>query len=138
MADDGLHYKALLQCAVDLKNKLTPDTIVAHLQSDNLLTEIEVYKLTGDLSKSRPEKVQIIINILPTKGSGWWDKFIDSLRKTAGGTAHEELANILEQQLDKVIGKGKCVDKCLDFIAHSYCVYNYCQEYIIETNSVKC
>jgi len=99
MSDDDLKRRALQLCAVELANKMTPDALVPHLDKCNMLTENEKYTLCEDLTKSRPQKVNYLIARLPTKGSEWWKNFIESLRKTIAGTAHEELANRLEEEL---------------------------------------
>ncbi|XP_065888385.1 death domain-containing ATP nucleosidase-like isoform X3 [Dysidea avara] len=98
MDDCDLHRKALHQCSVELHSKLNPDSIVPYLQRDNLLTDNEENILT-DSSKYRKDKINSIISMLPTKGSGWWEKFIKALRNTTTGTAHNEVADKLEQQL---------------------------------------
>ena len=102
MDDYDLHRKALHQCSVELHSKLNPDTIVPFLLCDNLLTDNEENVLT-DSSKYRKEKINFVISMLPTKGSGWWEKFIKALRSTTTGTAHNEVADKLEQQLAKLI-----------------------------------
>jgi len=62
------HRKALQQCSVELRNKLNPDAIVPYLLRDNMLTGEEEHSLT-DPKKSREQKINDTICLLPTKGS---------------------------------------------------------------------
>ena len=107
MDNYDLHHKALHQSSVELHDKLNPDAIIPYLFHDNILTDDEEYSLT-DSSRSWKQKINTIIGMLPTKGSGWWDKFIKNLRSTTAGTAHDELADELEQQLAELIN-GRCI-----------------------------
>ena len=107
MDDYDLHRKALHQCSVELHSKLNPDSIVPYLQRDNLLTDNEE-NILMDSSKYRKEKINFIVSMLPTKGSGWCEKFIKALRSTTTGTAHNEVADKLEQQLAELsVDNGK-------------------------------
>ena len=106
MDNCDLHHEALRKSSVELQSKLNiNNTIISHLQQENLLTDDEIDTLTNS-NKCRGDKVQYLISILPTKGSNWWGKFVKILRNTTAGTAHNEVADKLEQELDNLeIGK---------------------------------
>ena len=53
--------------------------------------------------RSKEAKVDYIIDILPTKGAGWWSKFVLSLKESTSGTAHDYVASTLEHHLKRLM-----------------------------------
>ena len=100
------HYrKALNKCHPQLRDDLSPDVIVPYLNSDNLLSSIELEELQlSPIAGYR--KIDKILAILPTKGEGWWDKFLNCLSKSTQGTAHDNLKTSLEDALKEILQKG--------------------------------
>ena len=121
MDAEDLYCKALRKCSVNLQNKLNLEVIVPYLMRENMLTTTDEHML-ADSNKSRTQKINAFIPILPTKGSGWWEKFVKVLKSTTTGTAHNELADELEHQLAELIvdnGKYICNHLCSVHIAFS-------------------
>lgn len=87
----------------NLRDKLNVETIVQFLNSKFLLTPDEMYTLT-DTSRPLGKRVDFIVEILPRKGSKWWEKFLQCLTEShtrPGLGAHKELAELLNHQLNQ-------------------------------------
>ena len=106
MGPDIIHHRALRQCAPKLHQHLNIDAIHPHLQHHVMLTRDESYTLANP-NKTPGERVEFTINKLPSKVSGWWEKFINSLKSSTDGTAHGELAKIFEDTLTELKKNGK-------------------------------
>ena len=99
------HYrKALNKCHPQLREDLSPDVIVPYLNANDLLSSTELEELQSPIAGYR--KIDKIQAILPTKGEGWWDKFLSCLSKSTQGTAHDNLKTFLEDALKEVLQKG--------------------------------
>jgi len=84
-----------------IRNRLDPDAITPYLRQQGLLTDDESDELLGS-SLTRSGKIDLIVKSLPSKGKGWWNKFLQCLRESAtkpGLPAHQELAELLENEL---------------------------------------
>jgi len=92
---ENLQEEALNKCHDLLRKKLNVNAIVPLLNARNLLTPGDRHLLTEE-HRSKEAKVDYIIDILPSKGAGWWSKFIISLKESTSGTAHDYLASTLE------------------------------------------
>ena len=98
--------QALNACHVELRRYLDPQTIIPNLNVMGLLTLDEEESLQNRTT-TRQEKVDKIKDLLPTKGEGWWDKFIQCLKDTAQlETGHSTLLECLEDALVKLQQKG--------------------------------
>ena len=95
---EKLQEKALHRCHAKLKDKLNLTEIIPFLDQQDLLTVGDIHCLQ---SKPPAEAVAHLISILPTKRIGWWDKLIDSLERSGGGTAHYDLAECLKNSIKK-------------------------------------
>ena len=42
------------------------------------------------------KKIQYLLDVLPSKGENWFDKFIECLQKTSDGNGHEKIVRELE------------------------------------------
>ena len=98
---ERLQEKALCCCQAIMRDKMNFIELIPRLCEQDLLTKDEKDRLKS-LSMSTAERVDHVIDILPRKSSGWWDRFIDSLEKSSSGTAHRELAVYLERELSKL------------------------------------
>ena len=97
---EDLQEKTLISCHEVLKKKLDVKEIYSQMNQRNLLTSEDRHFLQ-DTSKSPETKVSHIIEMLPRKESGWWEKLIDCLEASTSGTAHEYLASTLTNQLKR-------------------------------------
>ena len=95
-----MDQEALRKCSAVLCNSLDVRSIALLLYHKNLLTNEELKRLDYTFA-SNVEKVRFLINALPTKGTGWFDRFIDCLKITTKGTGH---GKILQELL---YAKGK-------------------------------
>ena len=100
---ESLEELALRRCSVTLRKKLNLNEIIPHLNERNLLTESDMFDLR---SKSPPEGVDYLVSILPKKKEGWWGELIASLKQSSSGTAHGDLVNLLETELQKLAISG--------------------------------
>ena len=91
---------ALCQCAPDLNKLLNINAVQPYLLSKGMLTRDDSNTLSNS-NKTPGDKIKFIIDMLPSKGRGWWDKFINSLKNSINGTAHGELAKTLEDTLEE-------------------------------------
>ena len=98
-SQETLEVVALRYCSVMLRKKVDVKEIIPHLRQRNLLTESDVYTLK---SKSNEEGVDYLVSVLPKKKEGWWDELIASLKCSSTGTAHGDLVNLLEAELQKL------------------------------------
>ena len=97
---DSKYSNALNACHVEMRIHLDPQIILPNLNRANLLTPNENSFLQNP-SKTKDEKVDKIKDLLPTKGEGWWDKFIKCLKETTQGTGHSTLIKCLKDALEK-------------------------------------
>ena len=102
-SQETLEEVALRYCSVMLRKKVDVKEIIPHLRQRNLLTESDVYSLK---SKSNEEGVDHLVSVLPKKKEGWWDELIASLKCSSTGTAHGDLVNLLEAELQKLTISG--------------------------------
>ena len=68
-----------------------------------MLTDDELYRLQNT-NHTRGERIDLLIQILPNKGDSWWGKFLWCLTESSthpGLSVHEELANLLAEELHK-------------------------------------
>ena len=97
---EDLQEKTLISCHEVLEKKLDVKEIYSQMNQRNLLTSEDRHVLQ-DTSKSPETKIGHIVEMLPRKESGWWIKFIDCLKASTSGTAHEYLASALTNQLKR-------------------------------------
>lgn len=111
---ETLQEAALRRCNVKLRSKLDLTEITPHLRQRNLLTESDVYTLK---SKPPSEAVDHLISILPKKKDGWWGELIASLKNSTTGTAHDDMANMLEAELHRLKSSDSDADGSLTYTA---------------------
>ena len=99
-----MEKKALNACHPELQD-MNPVSIIPYLNGKGLLASDELstlYVMTTNIQKNNK-----IMEILPTKGKGWWNKFLDCLEKSANGNPqHTDLIKYLEDALLKEQQKG--------------------------------
>ena len=101
---EDLQEETLSNCHVALRKKLDVHEVISRLDEKNLLTSEDRHFLLQDSgTRFRENKVDYIVDMLPRKGKGWWEKFITSLHESTSGTAHEYLASTLTSQLKRKI-----------------------------------
>jgi len=90
------HKRAL---HTQLRANLSPDSITPYLNQQDLLTDDGLKKLC---SVSLTRLQNLIVQLLPSKGRNWWNKFLLCLEESAtepGLPAHKELAFLLTNEL---------------------------------------
>ena len=91
------YERALKKCHPQLRN-MNADGIIPHLNSKGLLATNEFNKL--QTMATDYNKNDEILRILPTKGKGWWDKFLECLSETADDNPqHDDLIKDLKGAL---------------------------------------
>ena len=91
--------EVIKQCSDDIHVLLDLEQIFPHLHQNNLLTDSEQDKLHSTNEHwSRKEKITKLVTSLPRKGSDVLSRFHDCLTRSANGTAHMELADILRSK----------------------------------------
>ena len=80
--------------------------MLPHLYSEDLLSDNE-FEILSNSHRTRQEKINTLINGLPSKGSDFLIKFVGCLLKTTNGTGHEKLANDIILRLLFVSAKEK-------------------------------
>ena len=119
---DITHRQALNTCHVELRDNLDPHIILPNLNRKNLLTRNEDEFLQNP-NTTKETKIDKIKELLPSKGEGWWDKFIECLEETTQGTGHSTLIECLQSALLKLQQKGMLIFDCMLYIATSYVQY---------------
>lgn len=84
---------------------MDPDTIIPYLNSKCLLSTNEFQELQA--TPTSIGKIDKIIEWLPRKGKGWWDKFLDCLTDTSrDASGHVDLVDCLKKALREVKEEG--------------------------------
>ena len=96
----SIYAQALNRCHPQLRQCLDPLIIISHLNSTQLLSNIDLEDIQN-ITKTRTEKIDNIIRVLPTKGKGWWDKFLYCLKQSSQDP-HNELLRVLEKTLQEL------------------------------------
>ena len=84
------------KCSVILFHSLDVSTISPHLVKHQLVTESDSEKLDNPYI-SDVDKIDYLIQILPRKGNGWLEKFIQCLDETSEGTGHCKIVKELKR-----------------------------------------
>jgi len=77
--------------------------IIPFFNQTNMLTDDETYRLKNT-NYPEGERIDLLIQILPSKGYNWWDNFLWCLNESStrpGLAAHGDLANQLVEDLRK-------------------------------------
>ena len=100
-----------LQEQEDILNSLHPELrglnleqIFPHLNQQGLPSYSEKKKLRNEYFTTH-DRIDELIKWIPTKGSDALERFIVCLRNSADGTGHDELATLLENELEKIQSK---------------------------------
>ena len=88
----------------EIKNFLDLEQIFPYLNQKNLLTDMEREELHG-LVYNRNQKIRKLVSWLPKKGSDGLQRFVVCLRSSVEGTAHQELADALQEAAQEVVVK---------------------------------
>ena len=91
------------KCSVILFHSLDVSTISPYLVKHQLVTESDSEKFDNPYI-SDVDKIDYLIQILPSKGNCWLEKFIQCLDETSEGTGHCKIVKELKrakQRLDK-------------------------------------
>jgi len=102
---EDLQRLTLEECNVILTNKLDVATILPHLIAKHLLTKDDREVLMM-YAKTQVEKAQYLLDILPRKANGWFEKFMECLQETTDGTGHGDLVKELETKLQELAEKN--------------------------------
>lgn len=102
---EDLQRLALEECYVIFTNKLDVTTILPYLTAKHLLTNDDRQVLMT-YTKTQVEKAQYLLDILPRKANGWFEKFIECLRESTDGTGHGDLVMELETKLQELVEKN--------------------------------
>ena len=99
---EHLQRLALEECSVTFVNKLDVATILPHLIAFHLLTNDD-RQILMTYARTQVEKAQYLLDILPRKAKGWFEKFAESLRQSAEGTGHGDLLEELEAKFKELL-----------------------------------
>jgi len=92
---------AFRKCSVIIVECLDISAILPHLNSHGLLTEKDRQMLLNRAITDY-EKAENLLDILPRKGDGFFEKFIFCLCKTKSGTGHDNIVKDLTTTFKKV------------------------------------
>jgi len=84
-----------------IRARLNPDSITPYLNQQDLLTDDELEKLCCE-TLTRLQKIDLIVQVLPSKRRDWWNKFLLCLEESAtepGLPSHHELVTLLTNEL---------------------------------------
>ena len=96
--EEGKKLKMLRKCCPQLVKFMNPDSLCPVLFSKELLNSDELERLSK-FEKTTRDKILFIVLTIPTKGTGAFSRFIDSLRETSEeNPAHNELIRLLLNQ----------------------------------------
>ena len=95
----------------DCQDLLDLEQIYPFLNQRGLLTDTEQEQLLPVSRFSRREKITVLLNSLPKKGSHSLFTFITALQSSSDGTAHSELANQLWGAVQECMAKKKQATK---------------------------
>ena len=101
---EHLQRLALEECSVTFVNKLDVTAILPHLIAFHLLTNDD-RQILMTYAKTQVEKAQYLLDILPRKARGWFEKFAESLRQSGEGTGHGDLLLELEAKFAELIAQ---------------------------------
>ena len=102
---ENLQRLALEECSVAFVKKLDPSAILPHLIAQHLLTDDDRQTLTT-FARTQTEKAQYLVDIIPRKETGWFEKFLACLRQSADGTGHRDLVKQLEAKFQELLEKN--------------------------------
>lgn len=98
---ERLQRLALEECNVVFVEKLDIPAILPHLITQHLLTDEDKQELMTH-TKTKGEKAQYLLDIIPRKCQGWFELLLECLRKTTNGTGHRDLVKGLETKFQEV------------------------------------
>ena len=82
------------------------EQIFPYLNQKNLLTNTEREELHSSVDVyNRNQKITKLVSWLPKKGSDGLQRFVVCLRSSVEGTAHQELADLLQKAAQEVVVK---------------------------------
>lgn len=102
---EQLQRLALEECNVVFVEKLDISAILPHLISQHLLTDGDKEELMKH-TNTKSEKAQYLLDIIPRKAKGWFELFLECLRKSANGTGHRDLVKVLETKFQEVLERN--------------------------------
>ena len=101
---EHLQRVALEECSVTFVNKLDVTAILPHLIAFHLLTNDDKQTLMT-YARTQVEKAQYLLDVLPRKARGWFEKFAESLRQSSEGTGHGDLLEELEMKYKELLAQ---------------------------------
>ena len=96
--DQGIQARILARCHTRIRTNLDIDAIFPHLNEQELLTDNEIYILQNNLHTIQ-ERIDCLVQWLPRKGRDGLSRFIACLRSSRDALGHEELADLLNQEV---------------------------------------
>lgn len=106
--DLAMDRTVLSNCHDMFRQLLDIPEIIPHLAKYDLLTDNDKDKLTNQQT-SRSTKIDYVMQILPRKGSGWFEKLINALRESSRGTGSAHIDLVLALRSKKAAAKGERV-----------------------------
>ena len=94
---------ALIEQHWNIRSRLNIEEILPFINQKCMLTDDELYRLE-DTNRTRAERINLLIRIIPNKGDDWWNKFLWCLNESSthpGLSAHKELVTLLVDELHK-------------------------------------
>lgn len=101
--ENNVDEKVLMTCHGIFRKFLDVDLIFPYLGRNNLLTQCDREVLSNQYF-TRTRKIDHLVEILPRKGGGWFEIFINTLQESAEGTgsAHTDLIRALRREKAKL------------------------------------
>lgn len=114
----------LRACHPDIQSLLDLEQIFPYLNQCKLLTDTEREEMQSPINiYNRTQKIARLVEFLPRKGSDALQRFIECLKSSTDGTAHDELAEKLYTEAEQVLTRknnaGRHNDRALpDYSIH--------------------
>lgn len=98
----------LRACHPDIQGLLDLEQIFPYLNQCKLLTDTEREEMQSPINVyNRNQKITRLVEFLPRKGSDALQRFIECLKSSTDGTAHDELAEKLYTEAEQVLTRRK-------------------------------
>ena len=88
--------KILDTCHLELTTCMDIQTLLPHLRQEQLVTMAESEVLRNP-TKTKTEKNQFLLSILPSKGENTFERFVKCLEEAGEHTGHSHLAELLKK-----------------------------------------
>lgn len=92
-----VHYSLLIK-------KIDIGALLPHLVTMDLLTDDDKEVLMN-IARTLTEKIHHLVDVLPRKAFGWFDKFLECLKRSTSGTGHSDIIKVLSITYDLLLSE---------------------------------